>query len=443
VRYSSLYVRTALYIGGALLTFVIIGAASFALIATMELRGYIKTRHSSLGEEAAVVLQQGEDALVEWMQTEANVPSNVSIYILDASGTDILGRSIPHQYANFINESVLAKAEPDASYQPVRLAPTITAPDGSQYVFLVIPRGISPWGNTTTVAGVLAVALLVIASVAWLIARTITRPVNQLQLAVQELAAGNISASVPRAVAERDDEIGRLAADFNLMAGQLQQLLEGRERLYQEMSHELRSPLARLQAAIELASEREGSNTDKQIEQEISRMNQAIGDMLRYASLNAIATPTKQLVRINRQLQDIVDSEQVEAEKQHCTLHLASEKGLNVLGDPDLLNSAFENIIRNAIRHTRNDTIVQITAQKAGSNVVVTISDNGNGVPEEDLPQLFEPYFKAGNARQTTNSSGLGLAIVKRVIDHHEGTVGATSNNGLKITITLPVAELS
>jgi two-component system sensor histidine kinase CpxA len=452
LRYPRLYLRTAMHIAAALATFILLGAISLALIATWELRDYVETRDSSLAKEAANVLNAGgEAALVEWLQTVAPVKPDVSIYVLDQNSRDILDRELPTQYAEFVRESVIGEPEQaESNYRPIKLAPQIIGPDGAVYSFLVIPKGISIWGSTATALGLLIVAAIVIAGVAWLIARTVGRPIGELQFAVRELASGDTSARVPTVISKRKDELGALAADFNIMADRLKQLIEGRESLFREMSHELRSPLARLQAAIALARERGEPDEAMQqrIEQEIKRMNDVIGEMLRYSGLGTTIEPRKRLLRIDRRLRELIEVEEIEAANQNCRLALHTEKDLAVVGDPGLLVSGFENIIRNAIRFAPADSTVDVSARRNPDTlgqIVVTVSDRGPGVAAEHLEEIFEPYFRIASAYNDQQSTGLGLAIVKRVFERHNGTVRASQRDGggLEITVTLPAAEMN
>lgn len=453
--YPRLFLRTALHIGAALAAFVLIGAASLALIAAWELRGYIATRDSSLAEEAADVLAaQGTEGLRRWLQTDAAIPPDTSIYILTDSATDILGRALPEQYLAFVQESVIGPP-PDATATllPVRLAPQLIAPDGQRLTFLVLPKGISVWGSPATLLGLALVALLVIGSVAWLIARAFSKPISELQLAVGELASGHTDVRIPAAIAARRDELGALASDFNSMAARLTELMTDREALMREMSHELRSPLARLQAAIALATERDNipANEQQRIDKEIRRMNRVIGEMLHYSNLDTALQPKKRLVRIDRLLQEIAGDEELEAAAHHCTLNVQSESGLTVVGDPELLRSCFENVIRNSIRYTREDSTVKITAREAtgesvnARHIVVNIADRGPGVATEHLDKIFEPWFRVASGGHHKDSTGLGLAIVKRVLKLHDGQVQASqrSGGGLQIHISLPAADMS
>lgn len=443
--FRRLYWRIALYISIALVAFVLLGIGSVGLVATSQLQNYAATRQSPLGREAADVLSaEGKPGLQRWLHSAA-VPKGVIILILDAESRDILGREVPTAYANFVRQSVVGPAEmPSRNYRPVRLAPQLIGPDGEAYAFLVLPNEITLWGSTATALGLGLVALLVIASVAWLIARTVGRPVARLQVAVRELARGSVDARVPETIAARRDELGALAADFNSMAAQLQELLAGRERLMAELSHELRSPLARLQAAMALAAQRPGASPaeTERVEREILRMDRVIGDLLRYSRLGTAGTIARRLVRLDALVADLCRDEEVEARARHCDLRLRTGQELLVVGDPELLRSAFENLLRNAIRYAPIGSRIEVGAVRSGDEILLTVADRGPGVPAELLEQIFEPYVRAPGTAGSADGSGLGLAIARRVFAAHGGTVRATlrEGGGLLMEARVPAA---
>ena len=448
--YQRLYLRMAFYIGAALLAFIGLAVASVAAVASYQLESYIATRQSSLGQTAADVLASGGRAALEkWLRTDAAVPSDVTIFILDENGDDILGRRVPPSYVNFVRHSVI-NAPPElanSNYRPVRLAPQLIGPDNSAYAFLPLPNRISVWGSPATAAGLLIAALLVIATVAWLIARTVGRPIGELQLAVRELALGHTEARVPSAITRRRDELGALAADFNSMADKLAALLASRQQLMGELSHELRSPLARLQAALALAEHRQsiGTAERERIEQEVRRMNLVIGDLLRFSRLDAAAAIVRRLVRLDSLLAELVRDEEIEASAHPCKLELRATPGLEMIGDPGLLRSGFENIVRNAIRHAPPDSVVEVVAKRDGKRLRVAILDRGPGVPPNLLTRIFDPYVRAPKSPEDTSGTGLGLAIARRVFEVHGGSVVATlrPGGGLTVSVELPAAELS
>lgn len=446
---SRLYLRMALHIGAALAAFIALGAAALATIAAFELRGYVETRHSTLGGQAASVLADGgRPALENWLRIDAEIPDDVSVYILDRNSEDILGRQLPDVYLDFVRTSVVGADSNDSyNFRAVRLAPELIGPDGESYFFLVLPKGITIWGSPAITLGLITAALLVIASVAWLIARGVGRPIGELQRAVSELAAGHTDARVPASIAGRRDELGVLAANFNAMANQLDGLIASREQLMREMSHELRSPLTRLQTAIALASQhnRLDPTEHERIETEIRRMNEAIGEMLRYSSLDTRVTMQRRLLRVDRLLERLADVEELEASDHGCKIELRAEPDLAVVGDRELLRRGFENILRNAIRYAPGGSSVDVIARREGKNIVVEISDRGPGVPETELERMFEPYTRIAGAGEQSGGTGLGLAIVRRVFDRHAGEVTASlrDGGGLTIKVKIPAAELT
>lgn len=448
--YRGIYLRMALYVGAALAAFVALAAGSLLLVASSELRSYVQARQSTLGQEAADVLTAGgRDALEHWLRT-ADLPDDVTIFVLDESSQDILGRPLPDYLKEFVRTSVVGPPEtPGANYLPVRLAPHLVAADGTHYAFLPLPNRITLWGSPATALGLILAALLVIGSVAWFIARTFGRPIGELQSAVRELASGHLEARVPARFTRRHDELGALASDFNSMADQIANLLSSRQQLMAELSHELRSPLARLQAALALAAHREqlGPAERERIEQEMRRLDLVIGDLLRFSRLGTAAAIQRRLLRLDQLIAELVSDEQIEAAAHACTLKVDAARDLTVVGDPELLRSGLENILRNAIRYAPAGSTVEITAYAAGTQVIVTIADRGPGVPVEYLQQIFEPYFRvpAAGAGAASSGTGLGLAIARRVFEAHGGGVSANAREGggLAVTARVPSADLS
>lgn len=450
---TRLYWRMALYIGAALAAFIALALASVLFVASQELANYTATRHSTLGHQAADVLRnRGVDGLASWLRTEAAVPADVTVYVLDEQSRDILDRPLPEFYANFIRKSVVGpRANVDDNYRPVRLAPQLVGPDGRLYAFLVLPNRISFLGNFTTTVGLLLAAALVIAVVAWLIARAFARPLGELQRVARELASGQIGARVPSELAARRDEVGVLAKDFNSMAEQISRLISGRAQLMGELSHELRSPLARLQAALALAAHRDAidGHAWQRIETEIRRLDEVIGDLLRFSRLDAAAPVARRLLRIDELLRALVDAEEIEAQARRVSLELGTTPGLTVVGDPDLLRSGFENIIRNAIRYAPSGSAVSVRAERHGDSIRVQVEDVGPGVPADYLEKIFEPYVRVpepgSDANAAPGGTGLGLAIARRVFAVHGGQVNAElrEGGGLRIRVQLPVAELT
>jgi two-component system sensor histidine kinase CpxA len=441
-----LYFRMALYISAALVAFVALGIGAAVFVASTELENYSATRHGTLGQKAADILtEQGREGLGRWLTSDAAIPDDVTVYVLDEQSRDILDRPLPRELEGFIRQSVVGPPDAaDGSFRPVRLAPQLIGPDGERYAFLVLPNRIGIFGSPAVALGVGIAGLLVIATVAWFIARTVGRPIGELQLAAQELALGHIDRRVPEAIVRRKDELGRLAADFNTMADRLAALLAGRSQLMGELSHELRSPLARLQAALALAGARHefGDAERIRVEQEIRRMDAVIGDLLRFSRLDAAANIGRKLVRIERLLTTLLADEEVEARTKDLRLGLATNGDLAVVGDPDLLRSGFENVLRNAIRYAPRGSEITVVAARERDGIAVAIRDRGPGVPPEYLEKIFEPYVRVPKSIEDAGSTGLGLAIARRVAEVHGGRIAARNRDpgGLEVTFTLPAA---
>jgi len=221
-------------------------------------------------------------------------------------------------------------------------------------------------------------------------------------------------------------------------------LLASRSQLMGELSHELRSPLARLQAALALAAHR-GSIADnevRRIETEVQRMDQVIGDLLKFSRLDAAAPIQQRLVRIDELLQALTRDEELEAAGRDCRIDLHAPSGEPVVGDPELLRSGFENVLRNAIRYAPPKSAVTVELARSADFHAVTISDRGPGVPSAQLEQIFEPYVRVPDG---TGGTGLGLAIARRVFEAHGGSVTASlrEGGGLCVRMQLPAARLS
>jgi two-component system OmpR family sensor kinase len=483
---SRLYLRMALYIGVAIAGFVLLALASLLLVASSQLANYLAAREGSLGRNAASVLAKGgTPALRVWMVRPDTLPEDVALYVLDERGRDLAGKQLPSQYKRFVERFVLAGLRgEEQDFRPIRLAPLLVAPDGTRYAFLLLPDRIAPWGSVATLAAIIAAALVVIAVAAALIARALGKPIRELQFAVRALADGRVATRAPPALTRRGDELGALARDFDGMATRIERLLASRQQLMRDMSHELRSPLARLQAALALAERKQPlpAAEHARILTEIGRMDRAIGDVLRFSRLEAEPIRAKHLLRLDEMLRTLISDERDEAATREVRLDLQTADGLDVVGDPQLLRSGFENVLRNAIRHAPAGSAISVRAAgcsaadpeavlpeksaqaisaaeipaRGGTAAVdsavahagtvsvleVCIEDRGPGVPTNMLERIFEPYTRLSGETDDRTGSGLGLAIARRVFEAHGGCINAEAADpcGLRVRIRLPRA---
>jgi two-component system, OmpR family, sensor histidine kinase CpxA len=295
--------------------------------------------------------------------------------------------------------------------------------------------------------------ILVISSglVCYLLARVLTMPIVRLRSATQQLAAGDLTARAGAPKSGRRDEVAGLIRDFDAMAERLENLVKAQSRLLNDISHELRSPLARLNVALGLARQRSGSDAADmldRIELEASRLNELIGRLLTLARLedgeqNVPGTP----VALDEVVLAVAEDAEFEAQARRCHVRSDIPAGdWSVRGQASLLHSAIENVVRNAIRYTREGTTVELRLEKKigpeGTQAVVSVSDCGSGVPADALEKLFQPFYRLDDDRgRQTGGVGLGLAITERAVRFHGGKVAAfnRAEGGLRLEIRLPL----
>jgi two-component system sensor histidine kinase CpxA len=298
---------------------------------------------------------------------------------------------------------------------------------------------------------VLAIALGVSAAVCFLLARYLAAPVDRLRLAIRQMAGGDLNVRVLPALRGRQDDLGLLAADLDTMAERLRLQLEAKQQLLRDVSHELRSPLARLQLALSLARREDGAVERHlaRIECEAQRLEALIARTLKLVSLERPVHALEQVsVDVGELLRTIVADVAIEADAQGCLVQVQAQGPLLVSGDPELLRSAFENVIRNAVRYSPVGAWVGITAHRLageehpGGLLEVVIRDQGPGVPEKELGLIFEPFYRVDAARGhgSTGGEGLGLAIAAGAVALHGGGIDARNlaAGGLLMTIRLP-----
>jgi signal transduction histidine kinase len=286
-----------------------------------------------------------------------------------------------------------------------------------------------------------AISLLITALLSALLARHLSRPVRAVREASRRLAAGDLDARVPE-TSRRGDDISALAHDFNRMAGRLQSLLEARNQLLRDISHELRSPLARLQVAVELGRKHPDEAALDRMQVEVERMDALIGELLALARLDSgHAKVAHEPVDLAALLEDICADARFEAQSMDKQVSLQATP-VTVTGDPALLHSIFDNIIRNAVRHSPAGGTVSVAIATGADATTVTVADQGPGVPESQLPHIFDPFVRVSAARERdTGGHGLGLAIARRAVELHGGSLRAENlpDAGLQINAVLPL----
>jgi signal transduction histidine kinase len=297
-----------------------------------------------------------------------------------------------------------------------------------------------PLGPWVPLAAATAASLLVAVLLAWYF----SRPIRALREAFDAAANGDLSPRFANVNGKSGTELNDLGRDFDIMTARLRSLIDGQTRLLHDVSHELRSPLARLQAAIGLAHQQpdKWSASMERIDRESVRMDKLVGELLTLARLEAGAIKASQEeISMADLLDQIADDARYEAASQQRTVLLEGEADVLVIGQPDLLGRAIENVVRNAIKHSPvgGEVQLQISALPESRQLAVRVLDRGPGVSPADLDTIFQPFFRSSNA--STEGHGLGLAIAQHVIEAHGGSIKASNRagGGLCVEMILPV----
>lgn len=389
--------------------------------------------------------------------------SQINGVLLDDRGDELSGRLLPNGTRDFAQRVAKASGSlfefPNGRARPL-VGMSVRSRSGALYVVVAeLPKSDFPgpprFGERGSmrfgllIAGQTLLPLLLIGVLfSYLLAKHLSTPLVKLRGATHELSEGNLNARVDERLFRRHDEIGYLSRDFNLMASRVESLVGAQRRLLGDISHELRSPLARLGVALGLAQRRGGPEVKTaldRIEREATRMNDMLGNLL---TLSRIEGATDGLDKVEIDLaslvQEIADDNDFEAQDQGCSVRVVDLRPLTVTGTPELVRSAIENVVRNAVRHTASGTKVEISliSDTATDHAVITVRDHGKGVPDDVLEQIFRPFYRVEHARdRMTGGTGLGLAIAAYAVRLHKGTVKAVNaaGGGLLVEIRLPL----
>lgn len=390
------------------------------------------------------------------------------LFVLDASGRDVFDRPLPPWIG------AMDGAPANGDRRMTFVTETVSAPSGERYrMIALVPAGmpaatsdIRPPREDSRPASAralrtagrffrgpaevqwlrLGVAVLVSGLVCYFLARYLTAPLANLRGATRSLSQGNLAARAGASVSARRDEIGALGRDFDAMAERIEGLVTSQQRLLRDVSHELRSPLSRLQVALGLARKRTGTEVlpdlDR-IELESERLNELIGQILTLTRLERdLATEQSVPVELASIVGEVVEDANYEAKAGNRSVALAETVVGKVQCRPRLLHSAIENVVRNALRYTPEGAAVEVSMTRAGGGITISVRDFGAGVPEAALGHLFEPFYRVDDARERDGGGyGIGLAITERTIRRHGGSVRAHNHSagGLLVELELPL----
>jgi two-component system, OmpR family, sensor histidine kinase CpxA len=402
-------------------------------------------------EEVEVGGAPAASAYVERLEGEMHLRA----CLFDLVGDPIAGKGC-ETFEDMISHLSTSKTSDfSMRYGIARVALTLQGSSGRRYIFATeLPAGPRAAFGINRSALVLrwGVALLVSGYVCYLLTRYLTMPILRLREASQQLAAGNLSTRAAAGIERRHDELGDLVRDFNTMAERIEELISRQRQLISDVSHELRSPLARLNVALDLGRERKGNDAAfDHMEQDLERLNEMIERLLTIARLDTPAAAVHMApVNLTELVSEVVCDADFESRERDGAVRLTTAAEYFVQGNAELLRSAIENVIRNAMRYTAAGTSIEITLERRETEdtpfVWLTIRDYGPGVPESELASIFQPFYRVANARdRQSGGTGLGLAIADRVVRIHGGTIRAVNvtPRGLQVEIFLPQLALS
>ena len=431
--------------------------------------------HDPMVNEAAVALaERGERGLRNWLAENTRQESGLILLIVDDRGEELLDRALPGEMRRLLRVSGPlpgdgmgfgggdrgmgpsdrergSDRQRPANLRPAQLTPHLVDDDGDEYRLLFVRPPVSVFGMLAwpgSRAAVGAVVLLIAALTSLLLARYISAPIARLRRASRDLAKGDLDARV--GAPERGwstDEVGVLSRDFDTMAERIQALITDKETLLRDISHELRSPLARIRMALGLAERKANDEVQPnlaRIEQEAERLDALIGQIMTLARLRTQQEPVREPVRMDVLVRGIV--EDARYEHPDATVNYRSPDRQEMFGDPRGIASAVENVVRNALAYAGEAGPIDVDIATENGDVVVTVRDRGPGVLPEELPRIFEPLYRADESRdhraapKGSVGQGIGLAITARVMELHGGEAKAVNRagGGLKVTLRLP-----
>ncbi len=403
---------------------------------------------TGLRVRAERLLQRGgPEALADWSLQQGRRSGRIRLLIIDELGRELNDQRWPRSATPLVR-AWKDYGELPAAGPELRHSLRLDHPVHGRFLLLVAAPPAHPlirWFGPLGLPGLLFVAVLASLLISLLLARTLTRPIEAIRASGRALGRGELSTRVAPSLVARRDELGDLARDFNRMAERIQSLLESQQQLLRDVSHELRSPLARLRVGLTLASDapdpRDRSRHISTMERDLERLDRLIEEILHYARLSQAPVVEMAPFDLSELVESVVASARLEAAPDRIEIDYQAPDQLMVCGNAELLGRAVENLLRNALAHSPPDQLVQVELQGNADQVDLRIADRGPGVPDSQLEKIFEPFVRLSPERgESGQGGGIGLAIVKAAVEQHGGRVTASNRTrgGLRVTLTLP-----
>lgn len=411
----------------------------------------------SIGVAQDIAHWGGSQALVSWLRDSAS-NTKPEVFVVDAAGREISGRKVPQMAMDelrtldprtFIRGTGGRHGRHGGGCGRVGVVVDEVEGFGSCVFFTVRtdlppPRpGLKTLWRTPWWVWMMVLALittLVAGGLAW----SQARPVRRLHWAMQRAAEGDLDVRIAGELGSRRDEIGALAQQFDTMAERITGLIGRQKRLFHDVSHELRSPLARISIAVALAQKNPQKTPEllERIDRDVQSLDALVDELLTYARLDDNAPMAFEVLDIVPLVEEVVDDANFEGQARGMRVQLDSPPEVAVNAHVDTLMRAIENLIRNAIRYSPDKSTIEVRIAPESERTRITVADHGPGMPPEEIERMFDPFVRGKN-QATGNGFGLGLAIAKRAVERHGGTLSAANRpgGGLVMTIDLPPAQ--
>ena len=418
-------------------------------------------------QESGILRREGPAALARYVASFSMDPGVVN-YVFDAEGHEMLGREPVPAVTRLLKamdgwppntprvdpaERIIAERVIDARGVPHVIVVDWPGPsvlNRSLLEFLSpesYGQGVNPWA-----VGRLFVVLGVAGALCFVVARNIAGPIDRLRVAARNIADQQLQTRVDSTVLRRKDELADLGRDFDRMAERIEHLVTAQRHLIADVSHGLRSPLARLNLALGLARQHHGRPTTEhldRIEVEAERLNALIGQLLTMARVESgvdLEKPTR--FDLGTVIEEVSSDADFEARQRECAVRFAQRGSCMIQGSREMLRGALENVVRNAVRHTGPGTTVDVSMECAPieqgrRGAIIRIRDHGPGVPPDAVGSLFAPFNRVADGRSNGEGTGLGLAITRRTFEVHGGSATAANapDGGFLVTLELPLPD--
>jgi two-component system OmpR family sensor kinase len=459
------WIAMALIVGG-----------SIAITITVAARQYESPdmqRRPNVAIQASEVLAAGGiPALQNWLAANRNPLDDRDLFIIGPDGRDILGRNLSASAARRMElfhglmqgPEMRPHQQPPGNFRPPHFAPQILGPDGTAYTVLLAPRRPSAFGALSLPGiwfTILGMALVVSAFASWWLARHLSAPIRRIQAGARALAAERLDLPaagmrVSAGLEGRKDELAVLARDFDAMADRLRANRAAITRLLRDISHELRSPLARMRVAVGLARQPAGDAGRQmdRLEREIERLDSLISQVLKLARLHGSdAHFEREEFDLDEVIEQVVRDANYEGAVKGCSVLLSGAAHAKIKGNRELLGSAIENVLRNAVRYSPEGMPVEVSierpsplgppaAGRPADALWIIVRDRGPGVPPGDLERIFEPFYRVAESRdRDSGGEGIGLAITSEVMKAHGGSARANNRMGGGLEVILSVGD--